>query len=796
MKFTLSLFSLLCLCLCAMAQSKVKGKIVDNKRKPAEFASVLLLKKSDSTLYRSALTDGQGIYTFNNVAYGNYLIRISMVGQARNQRSIEVNSPEINIPEIQLSGGSTQIKEVTVAARKPFLEQRPDKLVVNVEASATAAGSTALEVLQKVPGIIISNDKVTMVGKGSPNILIDGRSTQYTDISQVLKDLSAANIDKIEVIANPGAKYDAAGGAVINIILKRNANLGTNGSLSLTGGKGLYRRGENGVDRNFYRLSPSLTLNHRQGKISVFSNYSYFDRNFYDYSEFSRIINPDRFFQTNYNPSTVASHNLRIGADFFANKKNTFGIILRGFVRDGDKQANNATQQLNAATNSPLSTFETINATNTKRNNISGNINWKHSFDTLGTDLNVDLDYSRFNSNNTSNITNYLSNGGSYNNNQTVKNPVNLAVLKADYSKTISKNAKLEAGFKSSIANINNYLTYINNGVLDIGRSTDFEYRENINAAYSSYQHKFNKWNVQAGLRAEQTVAKGKDESGVVLDRNYVQLFPSLFLTREITGSLSTVLQYSRRVNRPSFNQQNPFIEYLDSLTYTQGNPKLRPETADQYKFSVTYKSQPFFSLSYNKKHDVIFDNAPKQNGNFTYTTSENLASFDNFAAELNFPLNLGKKISGYGGNQFIYNRYKADYLEGKFDKGKWNWLAYWQVNYKPTSSLSFEVSGYYMTDFLNEFLIIKNLGSLNAAIQKTFWDKRGRLSLNVNDILFSDYARASILYQQINVDFRQFHESRNVRLTFSYSFGNQKLKAERNRKTASEDESNRVKTN
>ena len=192
----------------------------------------------------------------------------------------------------------------------------------------------------------------------------------------------------------------------------------------------------------------------------------------------------------------------------------------------------------------------------------------------------------------------------------------------------------------------------------------------------------------------------------------------------------------------------------------------------------------------------MIFDNVPKQNGNFTYTTSENLASFDNFAAELNFPLNLGKKISGYGGNQFIYNRYKADCLESKFDKGKWNWLAYWQVNYKPISSLSFEVSGYYMTDFLNEFLIIKNLGSLNAAIQKTFWDKLGRLSLNVNYILFSDYARASILYQQINVDFRQFHESRNARLTFSYSFGNQKLKAERNRKTASEDESNRVKTN
>ncbi|WP_207532330.1 TonB-dependent receptor [Desertivirga arenae] len=795
MRTCLALFAFLSICLCTKAQFVISGNITTSTGKPAEFATVLLSKRSDSTLVKSALTTALGRYTFNNIAPGSYLIRTSLLGFKRAERGIEISTKNVDVPEIRLvAAAASQLKEVTVTAKKPFLEQRPDKLVVNVDASATSAGSTAFEVLQKVPGLIITNDKLTIVGRGTPNILIDGRSSQYTDINQVLKDLSAANIDRIEVITNPGAKYDAAGGAVINIILKRNANLGTNGSIALSSGIGLYERGTYNIDRNFYRASPSITLNHREGKVNVFGNYSFFHRNLYEYSEFDRIISPNRYVQLNYTPTAFSSHNFRIGTDLYADKKNTFGIILRGFTRDGDRMATNATEQLLSSDNSHISNFQTEIATDNKRGNFSGNVNWKHSFDTIGTDLNIDLDYSHFNSSNNSIISNILSNGSQYENEQRVRNPVNLGVLKIDYVKTFTKDSKLEAGAKSSLASIDNYLTYSSNGIFDENRSTDFKYNENINAIYSSYQQKFGNWNLQAGLRAEQTIAKGKDEGGTVLDRNYIQLFPSVFVTRNINSKIASVLQYSRRVNRPSFNQQNPFIEYLDSLTYTQGNPKLRPETADQYKLSITYDNQPFFSVSYNKKQDVIFDNAPKQNGNLTYTTSENLASFNNLAFELNFPLKLGKKISGFGGNQFIYNHYKADYLGSKFDRGKWNWLAYWQTAYKPTKTISFEISGYYMTKFLNEFILIKNLGSLNASVQKTFWDNKARLSLNVQDVLFSDKVRGSILYQEINVNFRQFYESRNARLTFSYSFGNQKLKAERNRKTASEDESSRVK--
>jgi outer membrane receptor protein involved in Fe transport len=280
----------------------------------------------------------------------------------------------------------------------------------------------------------------------------------------------------------------------------------------------------------------------------------------------------------------------------------------------------------------------------------------------------------------------------------------------------------------------------------------------------------------------------------LILDKNYWQLFPSLFVTRKLGKQLSGILQYSKRVNRPGYLQQNPFIQYLDSLTYSKGNPLLKPEIADQYKFSFAYKNQPFFSISFNKKHDVIFENAPNQNGNLTYTTPENLASYENITIELDFPIELGKKISGYGGNQAVYNHYKASYLGATYDRSKWNWLAYWQVAYKPKPTWNFEISGYYTTRLLNEFIIINNMGSLSLAAQKFLWDKKGKVSLNFSNILFGERTRGEVIYQEINVHFRQWSETRNIRLTFNYSFGNQKLKAARTRQTASDEETQRIK--
>jgi len=778
------------------AQSSIKGKVFDEKQKPVKAATVLLFQQKDSSLVMSALTAESGAYTLDNIKNGNYRVMVNMLGYKKLNTRVTVTGNTVEVPDSKLVPDAVTLGEVTVVATKPFLEQRADKLVVNVEGSATAAGSTALEVLQKVPGVMVINDQVKLAGKSNVSIMIDGKPSQYTDMSQILGTLSAANIEKIELITNPGAKYDAAGGAIINIIIKKNANLGTNGTAQLATGMGLYTKGKDGVDRNYYRLSPFLSLNHRKDKLNTYGSISFFHRNLYQYSEFDRLISANRFFQTNYSPNDRNSFNYRAGADFYADNKNTFGILVRGFHLTNDENTINTTQQSKASTGELLSMFNTFNNASIKRNNLAANVNWKHNFDSTGKDLNIDFDYSTFQLSNNSDITNQLSGGSKTLNNQFVDNPVKFGVLKLDYSNPFNKDTKLDIGAKTSVATINNYLVFKKSNVIDPTRSTDFEYTENLNAVYASFQKKIEKWEFIAGLRAEQTVAKGKSVSVEVLNRNYWQLFPSAFLTRKVDKNFSTVLQYSRRVDRPSYQQQNPFIQYLDSLTYTRGNPLLRPQLTDAYKFSVTYQNQPFFSVSYNKTKDVIFNDAPKQEGNLTYTTPENLAAFENLVFELNFPIEFGKKISGYGGNQFIYNHYKADYLGGTYDRSKWNWQAYWQVSYKPKPGWNFEVSGFYTTALLEEFIEIGELGNLNFAIQRTFLEKKARISLNFNDILFSQKNRGSIVYQDINLSFRQLNESRNVRLVFTYSFGNQKLKAARSRSTGSDAEASRVKTN
>lgn len=777
-----------------IAQQTISGKIVDDNNNPIKAATVLLLQWNDSSLLHSAITNARGEYHFNEVKKGKYVLNASSSSFSKTIAAIELADTMVMVAPVKLRRLLNTLGDVTIIAKKPFLEQKADKLVVNVENSATAAGSNALEILKKVPGVLIRNDKVSVAGKSNVMIMVDGRSSQYTDINQVLKDISAANISKIELVSNPGARYDAAGGAVINVILKKNANLGTNGSITLSARQGLYNNRKEGFDRNFYQYSPTMNLNHRKGKVNVFGSYSFNHRNWFEYNELNRVIAPNRYFQENLFYYQVNSHNYRAGMDFYMDKKNTFGLLVRGFNRDGGSDMTNNTLQFNTNTNQQESSFKTLNNIQLNRNNTSANANWKHQFDSTGKELNVDLDYSRFSINNNSLITINAGSPQKTINNQLVDNPVQLAVAKVDYVHPFAKGLKLETGFKSSFASIDNYLSYSREKVMDTSRSTDFIYKENINAAYASLGKTWSKWQLVAGIRAEQTIATGNLKNAEVLNRNYWQFFPSAFITRNINAHFSAVLQYSRRIDRPSYQQQNPFVLVLDSLTFTRGNPLLKPQLTNAFKFSFQYDNQPFFAVSYNHTDDVIFNDAPKQEGNITFTTPENLASFENLAFELNFPINIGKKISGFAGNQAILNHYMAEYLGGKYDKRAWNWMAYWQVDYKPHPTWTIEASGYYTTQFLTEFFTIGGQGSLGIAIQKSIWEKRGKFTLNFNDVFFSEKTSGNVLYQNIDVTFRQWEESRNVRLSFTWSFGNQILKAERSRKTAAEDEKGRVK--
>jgi Outer membrane protein beta-barrel family/CarboxypepD_reg-like domain len=785
------------------AQSKISGKILNDKQQPAEFATVALLNAKDSSMVKANLTDINGLYDFEGIKVGQYRIAASMVGFKRTfSKPFDVVSESIQIADIQMIALSKELDEVVVTAQKPFLEQRADKLIVNVASSPTAAGATAMEVLRKVPGLIVAQDRITIAGKASVIIMIDGKPSQYTDMNEVLKDMPSTNIDKIEVIKNPSAKYDAAGGAVINIVMKRNANLGTNGSVGITFRESLFDNSDVGrsTSDRFHGYSPNFSINNRKGKLNVFGSYSYANRSVFELTRITRIIGNQNFDNNQFQPITSEVHNARAGMDFYVDKKNTFGILISGFARDGGNLSEATTKVTDVETNKLINSFRTMNSQPSKRTNITYNVNWKHSFDTTGKDLNVDFDYVTYSLQN-QNIITILDGTQKRNQGQSVDNPVNFRTFKVDYTHPFTSKTKLELGGKSSFANIDNDLKFNREGVLDIKRSNVFNYKENINALYVTLNTSFGKnWELQTGLRTEQTVAEGfsKAENRNVLDRNYWQFFPSVFLTRKIGKNLGITTSFTRRIDRPSYQQQNPFEFQLDSLTFTRGNPLLRPQLTNELKFQVTFDGQPFFAVGYNKTNDVIIENAPQQDAitKRTFTTAENLATYNNYFIELNFPINIGKRISGFGGNQLIYNQYDANYLGGTFNQGRWNWLGYINVNVKIAKSLSAEINGFYMTKSQQEFLAFNPQGSLSIGLSQKVMNGKGKITLSANDIFYSEQGSGTIKYQDIDLYYAQRVSSRNLRLGFTYSFGNDILKASRNRKTGSETEANRVKAN
>lgn len=441
--------------------------------------------------------------------------------------------------------------------------------------------------------------------------------------------------------------------------------------------------------------------------------------------------------------------------------------------------------------------FVTENITDSKRSGLYGNVYLKHEFDRkTGHGLNVDFDYNTFNTRNINDLSIYPDDNPLFRSlsRQDVDQPVDIYVGKADYKYPIDSTFKLETGVKMSFATVDNDLNFFRNGEVSNNESNDFLYKENINAGYVNLSKTISKFELNAGLRVEQTILSGESMDSLVLDRNYSQLFPSASAMYRFNEHMALQSSYSRRVNRPGFQQQNPFSYFIDSLTYTRGNPNLKPEIINTAQLNLTYDGQPFFGVAYYVTDDVIVENAPRLEGTRTFTTAENLANQTRVELQLNFPIKLGKYIDGFGGNQAIYNAYDATYQNIKYETSRWHWLGYFQINASLPKDFKLEMGGFYMTKFLEEFLTIDNIAGMNFGISKTFDEKRGRLSLSFNDIFYSQNTNATIDFSDVRVNFFQREFSRQVRLTASYQFGNSKMKNVTGRSSASETESSRVK--
>ncbi len=799
----------------AQTQRTVSGTLLDEKDTALPFVNVLLLNAADSSLAKAAVTDLDGAYIIENIADNQYFIKASMVGYE------DFNSPIFNINEankqikfqpVKLQLSSTELKEVVVSVKRPFIEQQVDRTVLNVENSIVGSGSTALEVLEKAPGVMIDqqNDQIKLKNKSGVLVMIDGKRSYLSNdqLTQMLRNMSSDQIASIEIITNPSSKYDAAGtSGIINIKLKKNQTFGTNGTFSTSVGNAFLPD----AFGELYRGSMNLNLNNRSEKFNVYGNLGVNRNTNYNDNSLYRVVNFENtrsvFDQLSQRRTLGYYYSGKFGVDYFVSKKTTIGIMLDGGFWDGDMVGINRTDIIeirnDITTNSSLLQNSTLAMNN---QNITANFNVKHEFDGKGKELTFDMDYSGYRNDGFQNFsTDYFDANNQLTNNMLQRNTtptfVNIYAAKVDFTLPMKNKMKLETGVKSGFVKTDNDFLFEqnidNNWTIDRGKTNTFVYDELVNAAYMNVSKQWEKWSVQAGLRAEHTYSKGNSVTlNKVVERNYLSLFPTFFLNQNISENHAMRYSYSRRIDRPNYSQLNPFLFFLDPFTFEEGNPFLQPQFTDNLELTYTFKGEFSLSLGYSNTTDymndvIVQDDATRT----TKQTSVNLDQFENYSANVSLPIPVQKWWMMMNQVSVYYNRFQDDNLSGgQLNVGQFAYNFYTSSTFTLPKEWAAEVNMWYNSP--NVYGIVraeKPQYAINAGLSKAFWEKKGRLKLNVSDIFLTSFFRGRVDYQNVDLDVSSRWTSRRATATFTYNFGNQNVKAARRRSTATDAEKTRV---
>ncbi len=815
--FTLSIFcAFFFLTASAQTSPRITGAVTDEQGKALQSATISLLKAKDSSLAKLAVSGADGQFEFINIKPGKYLVSVLLVGYTKGVSTVfEYGTADVAIPGISLRQSTREMNEVVVQAKKPFIETKIDKTVINVDASPSSAGATAMDILEKSPGVSVSSDgSISLRGKAGVIVMLDGKPTYMSsaDLANLLKNMPASALDQLEIMTNPSARYDASGNSgIINIKTKKGKNNGFNGSFTLGGTFSLFN--PHGALYVIPKSQNSFNFNYRKNKINFFGSYNpnYFrgrgalnlDRNFYNAGALdgsSSLLTNFKF--GNFNQA------LKLGLDYQADKKNVFGIVVSGFAFDGHPTPVTSTtlKDKNGVILSNL-VSETENKTHFK--NFTGNLNWKHTFDSTGKELTADLDYVAYN--NTSDVLlttdAYNAAGTKLGNTLYLRGHlpalIKIFSFKSDYTQPI-KNGRFEAGVKSSIVTNDNQVGYerqlSDNSWAADSRSNHFIYDENINAAYVNLNKQFKKWTIQTGLRLENTIAKGKQVSNdSAFTRNFTNLFPSIFVSYEANKNNQFTVSYSRRITRPNYQDLNPFTYFLDSLTYRVGNPYLLPQFTHNAELSYAYKSKFIFTANYNSTTDVI-SQILKQNSatKITYNTSENIAKFTNIGLSITAPATFTPWWNANFFTNIYNNHYVGVYNNAPIDVA----FTSFQVNVtnsfvlSKSKGFSGELSGFYRYKTVEQLSVTDPVYQIGFALQKQVMKGKGTLRLNVRDPFAWQKFNAIVKYSDIDLKQTSMFDTRQVTATFTYRFGKNTPGSQPRRRTGgAQDEQSRVGT-
>ena len=781
-------------CLTVSAQS-ISGNVVDDNEQALEFANVLLMSAADSSMLLAELTDVDGSFSFKKVPAGKYYLDVNTLGFSDYFSEVfELGESDLPVPTIKMSTSGTQLEEFTLTARKPFLEQRAGRLVVNVENSIAGANGSLQDLLKRVPGLVVVNNQSQMAGKPSVTIFIDGKPTQYLDIQSLLRDMPADNIARIEVISQPDASYEAAGtGGIINIVLKKNLSLGTNGSVRLGVNSGRYW-GYNG----------SVGVNRREGKWNLFGGAGYSHNAGFEGMELVRRTGTLTFRQDNHAPWQPNTYRVNGGADYQIDDRHSVGLSGRYVWSDNDRRETNTTLVTEGDDlNGPL-LQEFFTFTDKTRDYTFYSLDGHYTFeiDTAGQKLLLTGSMSQYDRSVTNLLTTQLLRGEPLDFTSTRDDTptlVDIRALKLDYTLPLGKKTELKAGGKLSFVEVDSDLQaeIIENGEWQNNPNitNHFVFDEDIRALYLNVNHKTEKFDLAAGLRYESTQSVG---NSITLDsvnrRDYERLFPSISVDVPVGKVLGVSAAYSYRIDRPNYGSLNPFINFVDPYTFQRGNPFLQPQFTHSTNLSLTYERQPFFNLEHNVTQDVMVFVTEQDNATgIAFAQDINLDEFAQTGGSLFFPLDwIGNGITGYGGGMLYWNRYNSEYLGDQFEEDVWSFTGFLQVNAKLGERWKAEATGWYQGGGLDGIIRFRPMYGVSFGLETELLDERATLSLSANQLFFQ-YFRGKVDYQDQQIDILSQWQVQTVGARFTYRFGNQFLKEKKRVEGANRDEMNRA---
>jgi hypothetical protein len=786
--FYLLIISFSCVCYPVFGNEinfAITGKVIVQTHQPLQGAHVKLFTQSDSSFVIGTISNKDGNFTFKSLKSGPYKVLVYMPGYKKESRTVLLEKGLLaSLAPIQLELDTRDLQDLIVLAKRPQTEMLADKTVVNIGSSALNSGGSAFSVMQNLPGVIMSNDGTAFLnGKSGARVMIDGRTSymEGTELVNYLKSTPASALDKVELITNPSAKYDASGNSgIINIKTKHVKLMGFNGSLNTN-----YEQGK------FGRTNNNLSLNHRNGKLNIYGMYGFncghnmndlqISREYYK----SASVPYSAFIQDSYRKKAEGSHYFNAGIHYFASNNTIFELSANGYVASRNEHGtiNSAFYTIAEQKDSTLRSTSD-NQNNTR--NIRSSLSMTHKIDSMGKEISASIDYLHYSVQEDQlhdDLFTAQTGVSSVADSKGLKNgTIGMYSGRIDLSYPISDKLSFEAGAKSTIVNIDNSSAYENKSgstwAADYGLSNQFIYNENINAVYISTKVSQQHFRLEAGIRLENTNLNGHllgnaENKDTLFSKSYINIFPTTTLSYSFTNKNTLNLIYGRRVDRPNYRDLNPFIYIFDPYTYEQGNTSLQPQFSNNFDLSYIIKSNYRVSLFYNNtQHAIVKSYIVKPGGKRVYIMPTNMATYNSYGVKMGVgnlsffkfwqsSINMGITKNDYDWQQdgLTYNNELTTlmlHINNRISLGK-GW--------------SGEVTGFYNGKMAFGYINIFPMWSISAGIQKKLWKNNATLSIYSNDIFNSSYTKMNGLFNVSSASAEDKLDRCILGVSFSYRF-------------------------